>query len=258
MKYLFVAALMLVLTGSVSAAIHTETVEYRQGDTVLEGFLAYDDALAGPQPGVVVFHAWNGLSEYEKSRCKQLAELGYVAFAADIYGKGIRPSTTEDASKQATIYRSDRPLMRARAQAGLDQLTSYNRVDKARVAAIGYCFGGGVALELARSGANLAGVVTFHGDMKTPTPEDAKNIKGKVLVLHGADDPYVNEEQVAAFEKEMRDAGVDWQLVEYGNAVHSFSIPTAGDDNSTGSAYNARADRRSWAAMQTFFKEIFQ
>ena len=258
MKYLLVAALMLVLTGSVSAAIHTETVEYRQGDAVLEGFLAYDDALTGPRPGVVVFHAWTGLGDYVKMRCKQLAELGYVAFGADIYGKGIRPSTPEEASKQATIYRSDRALMRARAQAGLDQLLSYDRVDKAHVAAMGYCFGGGVALELARSGANVAGVVSFHGNLDTPNPDDAKNIKGSVLVQHGADDPYVPAEQVTAFENEMRNAKVDWELIKYGNAVHSFTDPDAGDDNSRGAAYNEKADHRSWAAMRSFFKEILE
>jgi dienelactone hydrolase len=191
-------------------------------------------------------------------RVEKLAEAGYVALAIDMYGQGIRPKTPEECGKQAGIYRGDRALMRARARAGLDELLKNPLVDPSRVAAIGYCFGGGVALELARSGAPLAGVVSFHGNLDTPNPDDARQIKGKILVCHGADDPFVTAEQVTAFEKEMRDAKVDWQLIKYGNAVHSFTRPDSGDDPSKGAAYNAAADRRSWAAMLAFFGEIFQ
>jgi len=159
-----------------------------------------------------------------------------VAFGADIYGKGVRPATTEEAAKQAGIYRADRALMRARARAALDRLKAEEHVDPARVAAIGYCFGGGTVLELARSGAEVAGVVSFHGNLDTPNAADAKQIRGKVLVCHGADDPYVPAEQIAAFQKEMREAGVDWQMVSYGGAVHSFTNPDAGSDPSRGVA----------------------
>src|SRR5262249_14021506 len=149
-------------------------------------------------------------------------------------------------------------LMRARALAGLDVLLKQERTDPKRVAAIGYCFGGTTVLELARGGADIAGVVSFHGDLATPTPEDAKNIKGKVLACHGADDPFVTPDVVAKFEDEMRKAGVHWQLIAYGDAVHSFTNPGAGDDKSRGAAYNAKADHRSWDAMKQLFAEIFE
>ncbi|MBD2576889.1 dienelactone hydrolase family protein [Oscillatoria sp. FACHB-1406] len=238
--------------------IHTETVEYRQGNTILEGYLAYNHKLDKPSPGVMIVHAWKGLGEYEKRRARQLAEMGYVAFAADIYGKGIRPQSNEEAGKQAGIYRSNRPLLRDRANAGLQVLQQHPLVEDDKITAIGYCFGGGTVLELARSGAPVAGVVSFHGNLDTPNPADAKNIQGKVLVLHGANDPLVPPAQVQAFVQEMRDAEVDWHMTMYGNAVHSFTEPEAGDDPSKGTAYNAKADRRSWQAMQDFFKEIFE
>jgi len=148
--------------------------------------------------------------------------------------------------------------MRARANAGLEVLKKHPLTDVNRIAAIGYCFGGTVVLEMARSGAELAGVVSFHGGLSTPNPSDAKNIKGKVLVLHGADDPAVPPDQVIAFQDELRKAGVDWQMVSYGGAVHSFTNPEAGNDPSRGAAYNEKADKRSWEAMKTFFGEIFK
>lgn len=240
------------------AEVRTQVIQYQQGDTILEGFLAYDDEIQGKRPGVLVVHAWKGLGDYEKQRAKQLAELGYVAFAADIYGQGIRPQTNEAAAAQANIYRSNRQLMRDRVNAGLQFLQQYPLTEAKKVAAIGYCFGGGTVLELARSGAPVAGVVSFHGNLDTPNPNDAQKIKGKVLVLHGAEDPYVPDEQIAAFKKEMSYANVDWQLVMYGGAVHSFTEPNAGNDPATGVAYNPEADQRSWAAMNRFFAEIFQ
>lgn len=251
------AALSLVCSGVGQAKIHTETVEYRHGEVVLEGFLAYDDAQTAARPGVVVVHEWKGVGAHAKASAQRLAEAGYVAFAIDMYGKGIRPATNEEAAKQAGIYRNDRALMRARAQAGLRWLQDRPNVDPKRMAAIGYCFGGGTVLELARSGADLRGVVSFHGNLDTPNPGDAKNIKGKVLVCHGADDPYVPAEQVANFQAEMRGAGVDWQMVSYGGAVHSFTNPEAGNDPSKGAAYNEAAARRSWKAMLDFLAEIF-
>ena len=187
-----------------------------------------------------------------------LARLGYVVFCADIYGKGVRVDNPQDAAKLATKYKDDRPLLRARVNAAFDQLKKQPLVDGKRTAAIGYCFGGTTVLELARSGTDLAGVVSFHGGLNTPTPEDAKQIKGKVLALHGADDPYVPAAEVAAFEEEMRKAKVDWQLVGYGGAVHSFTMKEAGNDNSKGAAYNEKADQRSWEAMKVFFAEIFK
>ena len=250
-------ALSFICVPAALAKIHTETVEYKHGDAVLEGYLAYDDASTAVRPGVLIVHEWTGLGDYVKSRAQQLAGLGYVAFALDMYGKGIRPQTPQEASAQASIYRKDRALMRARAAAGLEQLKKSSLVDPGKIAAIGYCFGGGTALELARSGADIAGVVSFHGNLDTPNPQDAKNIKAKILVCTGGSDPNVPPEQVQAFEKEMTDAGVDWEINIYGHAVHSFTNPASGNDPSRGVAYNEKADKRSWQAMKDFFGEIF-
>jgi len=257
MKKLFLLLLAAACAFSASAKIITQTVEYKQGDTTLEGYLAYDDAVAGARPGVLVVHQWLGLTDYEKHRAEMLAQLGYVAFCADIYGQGVRPKDTKEAGVEATKYKSNRPLLRARVNAGLDELKKNPLVDQARVAAIGYCFGGTTVLELARSGAELNGIVSFHGGLDSPTPADGKNIKCKVLVCHGADDPFEKAEDLVAFEKELRDAGVDWRLIKYGGAVHSFTQPMAGNDNSKGAAYNERADKRSWQDMKSFFAEIF-
>jgi dienelactone hydrolase len=250
------AAVLLAATQTL-AAIKTQNVEYKQGNTVLQGYLAYDDAIKGKRPGVLVVHEWKGLQSYAKQRTEQLAKLGYVAFAADIYGKGVRPKNNEEAGKLATFYRQNRQLLRDRANAGLKVLQSNPLTDVKRIAAIGYCFGGGTVLELARSGANIAGVVSFHGNLDTPNPNDAKNIKAKVLVLHGADDPFVPKEQVTAFENEMRQANVDWQLISYGRTVHSFTNPEAKGEMK-GAQYNPVADQRSWQDMRQFFAEIFR
>jgi dienelactone hydrolase len=258
MKKLIHTFLALACAGTVRAAIHTETVEYKQGDTALEGFVAYDDAIKGPRPGVLIVHQWLGLTDYEKHRAEMLAQLGYVAFCADIYGKSVRSQNTQEAGAQAGKYKNDRQLLRARVNAGLDALRRQPLVDPKRLAAIGYCFGGTAVIELARSGADVAGVVSFHGGLDSPTPADGKNIKCKVLVCHGADDPFEKPQDLAAFEGEMRDSKVDWQLNKYGGAVHSFTQPNAGNDNSKGAAYNEKADKRSWEAMKQFLAEIFK
>ena len=240
------------------AQIHTEAIEYKQGDTVLEGYLAYDSSIKGKRPGVLIVHQWKGLTDYEKKRAEMLAKLGYSVFALDIYGKGIRPQSSQEAGAQAGRYKNNRDLLRARAQAGLAVLQKHELTDPKRVAAIGYCFGGTTVIELARGGADIAGVVSFHGGLDSPHPEDGRNIKCKVLALHGADDPNVPAKDLAAFEDEMRQAKVDWQLVKYGGAVHSFTDWNAGNNPARGVAYNEEADRRSWQAMKQFFAEIFK
>lgn len=257
MKRLVLILLLCMVAGTAHARLVTKTVDYRQGETTLEGYLAYDDSVWGPRPGILVVHEWTGLGPYVKQRVEQLARLGYVAFGADIYGKGVRPATPEAAAKEAGKYKGDRQLLRARAQAGLAELRKQPQADPAKLVAIGYCFGGTTVLELARSGADLIGTVSFHGGLDTPAPGDARNIKGRVLALHGGDDPYVPPAQVAAFQEEMRAGGVDWQFVSYGGAVHSFTNPAAGNDNSKGAAYNDKADQRSWQAMRQFFAELF-
>lgn len=239
------------------AKVKTEVVEYKQGDTVLEGYLAYDAAkVKKGAPGILLVHDWMGNGPFAKKRAEQLAELGYVALAADIYGKGIRPANVDEAGKLAGKYKTDRLLLRERALAGLNFLKSLRQVDAAKLGAIGFCFGGTTVIEAARAGADLKGVVSFHGGLDSPTPADGKNIKAKVLALHGADDPYVPAKDLAAWEDEMRKSGVDWQLVKYSGAVHAFTNPDAGTDNAKGAAYNATADRRSLEAMKDFFKEV--
>ncbi len=241
------------------AALVEESVAYRQGGVELEGFHVYDGGRDGKRPGILVIHQWTGLTEYEKRRSRMLAEMGYNVFAADIYGKGIRPLPPE-AGKEAGKYKSDRVLFRARIMAALDLLRADERTDSARIAALGYCFGGTGALELARSGADVAGVISFHGGLDAAVGMTAKvgKISAKVLVLHGADDPFSPLTEVVGLEKELADAKADSQLVLYSGAVHSFTQKEAGDDASKGAAYNETADRRSWAAMRAFLADIFK
>ncbi|MEW5746509.1 MAG: dienelactone hydrolase family protein [Nitrospirota bacterium] len=258
MRYLLAVIALLFGAAAVRAEVHTQTIPYRHHGTVLEGYLAYDDKLPGKRPGVLVVHEWWGITPFIKEKVEQLARMGFTAFAADIYGKGVRPKDPKEAAAQAEKYRSNRALLRERTMAGLEVLRSNEHTDPRHLAAIGFCFGGTAVLELARSGAPVAGVVSFHGGLATLSPDDAKNIKAKVLVLHGADDPFVPMKEVLAFQEEMRKAGADWQMNIYGNAVHSFTNPAAGNDAMKGTAYNEKADRRSWNAMKVFFAEIFK
>lgn len=241
------------------AALVEKSVIYNQGDATLESFHVYDDAVSGKRPAILVVHQWTGLSDYEKRRSRMLAEMGYNVFAADIYGQGIRPQPPES-GKEAGKYKADRELYRARLAAALDLLKADDRTDGQKIAAIGYCFGGTGVLEIARSGTDIAGVVSFHGGLDAAPGKSAVagKIPAKILVLHGAADPYVPAEQVAAFQKEMTDAKANWEMVFYSDAVHSFTHPEAGSDPSKGVAYNEQADRRSWAAMQSFFTELFK
>lgn len=255
MRYIIALFLSLLVTGAALAAIVEERVEYKDGATALEGFLVYDDAIKAPRPGVIVFHEWWGLNDYAMTRSRQLASIGYIAFAADVYGKGVRPASREAAGKEAGKYMKDRPLMRSRVSASLAALKKSSMVRADSIAAIGYCFGGAAALELGRSGAPVAAIATFHGVLNTPTPEDAKNIKGSVLVLNGGADPSVKPADVQAFQETMEKYGVDWQLVNYGGAVHGFTNPANGLDASDGLAYQEKADKRSWEALMDFLEE---
>jgi dienelactone hydrolase len=247
---------ILAVSMSAQAKIVTKIVDYKENGQNFEGLVAYDDAKQGKLPGVLVFSNWMGVTDETKDKAIKTAELGYVAFAPDIYGKGVRPKNGDEAGKLAGKYKGDISLLRSRAKAGLDALKAQPNVDTSKIAATGYCFGGAAALELARSGADLKGVVTFHGALATPAPQDAKNIKGKVLALHGADDPFVQPKEVAGFEKEMKDAKVKYELIKYPGAVHSFTEKSAGNDNSKGAAYNAEADKKSWEAASKFLKGV--
>ncbi len=252
------AGLIILFTTLASlAAIKTETVIYKDGDTELEGFIAYDTSITNPKPAVIIIHDWMGPSEYTQMRAQQLAELGYVAFAADIYGKDLRPKNQEEAAKIAGQFRDgDRKVLRARAKAAYDYISRHKEVAKGNVSSMGYCFGGTVALEMARAGLPLKGVVSFHGGLSTPNPKDAKKIKSKLLILHGAIDPFVPTEEIQGFLKEMNDAKVDYQFIMYSGAVHSFTQKKAGKDLSKGQAYNAAADKRSFEAMKTFLSSL--
>ncbi len=253
-KTLMAAVLLCSFLRPAFAGVVTQTVDYKDGGTVLEGYLAYDDSLQGKRPGILVVHEWNGLGHYVEGRCRQLAQLGYVAFAADIYGKGVRPQSMEDCQKESSKYKSDRALMRERAQAALSQLQSNGRVDASRIAVIGYCFGGTVALELGRSGAPVLGIVSFHGGLDNPTPADARNIKGKVLVCQGGADTHTLS-QVPDFEKEMKNAQVDYKIITYPGATHGFTNP---DNKGPALKYDSQADKNSWQAMEDFFSRIFK
>jgi dienelactone hydrolase len=247
--------LALALPFAALAQVKTDVIEYEQGGAKLQGYVSYETSASGRRPGVVILPDWMGVSDNMKNHAEKLAAEGYVVVTADIYGKGIRPKNAEEARAQSGKYYGDRPLYRARAKAALDLLSARSDVDPARLGVMGYCFGGAGAVELARTGAPLKGVVTFHGSLPTSTAAESKNIRGSILVLHGADDPYVKQEAVRAFQDEMKEAGVDTQIHYYSGAVHSFTDRNAGSDNSKGAAYNERADKRSWEAMSDFFRE---
>jgi dienelactone hydrolase len=250
--------LMLSLSSMLKADIRSQQVEYKDGDTVCEGYLAYDDTNTEIRPAVLVCPEWWGLDDYPKHRADQLAKMGYVAFVADIYGQGQNTQDPTQAGTWAKPFMTNRPLFRQRAMAALNTLLDQKYVDKTRVAAIGYCFGGSCALELARAGAPLVGVVSFHGNLSRLDSEGPDAIKAKILICHGGDDPMVPPQQLAAFEAEMKDAGANYQINIYSGAVHAFTNPAADSHHIPGIGYNEQADHRSWAAMKDFFEEVFK
>lgn len=252
-----IPCLFFILTAALRAEVVVSSIVYNASGVLCEGLHVVDDSKTGKLPSILIVHQWTGVSDNEKMRGRMLAELGYNVFIADIYGKGIRPQPPE-AGKEAGKYKSDRKLYRERLLAGLEQLRKTPQADAAQIAAIGYCFGGTGVVELARSGAVVKGVVSFHGGLDSPSPADGKNIKGKVLALHGADDPFVPAKDLAAFEQEMKNAGVDYKLVQYPGAVHAFTQKAAGNDNSKGAAYNEAADKASWEEMKAFFERLFK
>ncbi len=247
---------VLVSAVPASAKLRTKLVEYKDGSAVLQGYAAWDDSFKGPRPGVLIAHEWWGFGPYVQRRARMLAKLGYRAFALDMYGKGVHTDDHKKAAELSGAQFNDRTLMRRRAMLGLKQLEAMPGVDKTRLAAIGYCFGGAAVLELARMGADLRGVVAFHGALATPTPATEKP-KAKILVMVGADDPMVGP-QVPGFVAEMKKVRADWEMITYGGAVHSFTVREAGNDPSTGMAYDAQADARSWQAMKDFFAEVLR
>lgn len=253
----FLALLGMFLIQPLANAYAGETMIYKDGDTELEGYWAPSTCKSNtPAPVVMVVHQWKGLTSYEKGRADMLADTCYNAFAVDMYGKGIRPQTIEEAGKQATLYKSDPALARRRITAALNHVRTLPGVNAGKIAVIGYCFGGTMALELARSGADIRSVITFHGGLATPQPLTQPGIiKAAVQINHGADDPFVKPEEVKAFVDEMNAAGADWQLISYAHAVHSFTQKGIDDDKIDGAAYNEKADKRSWQAAMNFLSE---
>lgn len=235
----------------------TESVEYRRGDLIFRGFLADDPARVSTRPGVLVVHEAWGLGDFAKQRAERLAEMGYVAFAVDMFGDGKQASSIEEGLGWTKALRADVDELRTRIRLAHDVLASRPEVDGTKIAGIGYCFGGTSVLELARSGAPVSGVVSFHGALATMKPAERGMIRAKILSMTGDDDPFIPLSQVSAFIEEMKTAQADYQATVYGGVKHAFTNPRAGDRGVPGLAYDRNADERSWKAMHAFFQEIF-
>ncbi len=237
-------------------AIQTQTVEYKDGDVLLEGYLAWDDTNTDRRPGVLIAHAWSGRSEFEEGKAESLAELGYAGFALDLYGKGMRGSNADENTALMQPLLDERITLQRRMTLALEQIRNQEIVDASRVAAMGFCFGGLSVLDLARTGADLSGVASFHGLFNSPGNTANNRINASVLVMHGWDDPMAKPDQVLALAEELTAMGADWQIHGYGNTMHAFTNPAANDPE-FGTVYNERADRRSWQSLQLFLAEIF-
>ena len=236
--------------------IQTKTIDYQHDQVELQGYLAWDDAVDEKRPGVMVSHAWRGRTKFEDARAEDLAKLGYVGFALDLYGKGVQGNSVEENSALMQPFLDDRQMLQNRLSTSLDVLKSQDEVDESRTAAMGYCFGGLCVLDLARTGADVNGVTSFHGLFGPPGNTADNKINAKVLVLHGWDDPMATPDQVVSLAEELSGMGADWQIHGYGNTMHAFTNPDANDPD-FGTVYQADADRRSWNAMQDFLSELF-
>jgi len=239
--------------------MQTHDIDYRSEAVNLRGYLAFDEKPARRRPGVLVFHEGLGLGDFVMARARRLAELGYVALAADMFGDRRQARNLQEVADLVGGLRNEPQTLRARGRAALATLAALPQVDANRIAAIGFCFGGSVVLELARDGADLKAAVSFHGVLTTRTPAASGKVKASVLVLTGADDPLAPPDQVRAFEDEMRAAEVrDWQIISYGNTLHGFTNPAADGSMMRTARYNEQADRRSWASMQNLFDEVLR
>lgn len=252
MKLLTFTFLTLI---TLSSLAQNKDLPYTDGETKLLGYLASPAKKNKNTAGVVIIHAWMGLGDFEKETAQKLAKLGYLALAADIFGDTVRPKTQQEAGAQAGYYKNNRTVYRSRIQAAIDQLVKAG-ADPDKIAVIGYCFGGTGALEAARANMKVKGVVSFHGGLDKTPIKDSSVIVPKVLVLHGADDPFVPKEQVDAFQVEMRTTQADWQMIYYADAVHAFTLPAAGNDKTKGAAYNEKAANRAWDHCLLYLKEI--
>ena len=237
-------------------AIVSNTVGYLDGDVLLEGFFAFDDSIVGRRPAVLINHTWAGRDDFVAEKAKKLAALGYLGFAVDMYGKGVLGSCPEENAKLMQPLMDNRQMLQKRMHAALYAVKLLPWVDDDKIAAMGFCFGGLCSLDLARAGADLKGVVSFHGLLGAPVNIQGNAIKAKILAFHGHDDPMVPVEQVLAFEREMTEARADWQLHTFGNTMHAFTNPSANNPD-FGTVYHTDADKRSWIGMENFLTEIF-
>lgn len=239
------------------------TIEYQSNGTTCKGFLVHNEIVREPRPGILIVHAWKGQDEFARTKAEELARLGFVAFAADIYGEGQQAETDEQAGQLMMPFFKDRQLLRDRINAAYDTLKKQELVDKKNIGAIGFCFGGLTVIELLRSGANIKGAVSFHGvlgnkigDVSADPAPNAEKMKGSLLILHGNDDPLVSDEDIKNIQSEFTEAKVDWEMIVYGHTAHAFTNPQA-KDSSSGLVFNQTASDRSWLAMKNFFNEIF-
>lgn len=259
-------ALMLIflsLGAAANGAVREREIDYTSGNVVLKGSLAYDDTLSGRRPAVLVVHEWSGLNEHARHNARRLVEAGYVALALDMYGEGKQAHRPREALMLSTEIRTNLPLMQARFDAARDLLRTQPIVDPTRIAAIGYCFGGGVVLDMARAGEDLRGVVSIHGVLDTAEPARAGAVKAEVLVLTGGADPYVTKDQVNALDRELKSAGARYKIVTYPGAKHSFTNPAAKEYGGKefdmpGDEYNADADKQSWREMLGFLERVMR
>ncbi len=253
-------ALGIVRADAAAPDIKGKDVSYEAGGVKMTGYLAYDESVLGERPGVLVVHEWWGLNDYARRRARMLAELGYAALAVDMYGGGRTARHPDDARKFSSEVMKNFDTAKARFIAALDFLKKQPMVDPSRIAAVGYCFGGGVVLNMARQGVDLKGVASFHGTLTPVEPAKPGSIKAKILVLNGADDKFVPREQVQAFKQEMRAAGADFKFVDYPGALHSFTNPGAdeyGRKFGLPLAYDAEADKQSWNELKLFLRKVF-
>jgi dienelactone hydrolase len=250
--------MMLFASGSALAVMQQDTVSYKDGDVELKGYVYWDDAFTGKRPGVLVLHEWWGLNDYAKLRAEMLAETGYVAFAADMYGDARMTRHADEAKGWMQQITANVEAWQRRAILALEQLRAHPKVDTEKLAAIGYCFGGATVMQLAYTGADLDGIVSFHGSLPPASAEQAAQVKAQVLIAHGDADGFVPPERIDAFKKALSDAGVDWEMDIYAGARHAFTNPYADGYGMPGLAYNETADRRSWLRMLAFFEELFE
>lgn len=257
MRMLLLTTALLLTAATARAEVKSKTIPYLHNGQQFEGYLAWDDSLQGKRPGVLVVHEWWGLDKYARGRAEQLAELGYVAFAVDMYGKGKLTEHPQEAREMAGQVRANVKDWQQRAQKGLELLKNDEHVDGSKLAAIGYCFGGSTVLQLAYSGADVKAVVSFHGAPQQPTDDQAKQIKAQILICHGAADPFIPEDAVRKMRAALEAAHAKWTMAYFSNAKHSFTVPDADDRKIDGMAYNERADKESWQFMQAFLDDAF-